>query len=350
MSRRFKSEGPKLVPEARSRGIWLFGRPQSDSITASNGDIGLGRWGILVTDLSLDIVKTLALRHKTSITDEIDLGDYIHVGDDIDLGTLWELIPVGNRYTVNGQQEFKLSHMQEHWRSFSGRFISETTLANEEIQLEGNLLDIVFSLKAIRIIEEHPDKWISENCRTFAQSLLKFIDSEFNSSESIKAISDMWLTLATVPPSVLTSYQSGTFGAVSDEIGVSVRRHDTTKHFNPPAPADISIALSSQRRVLRELDEVNWFAVDGISAYCDELDKIQCFIAGPADCPYAGTPTPKQSRLIIFTGGIFELEIMIPFHYPYQEPTCRFITVIYHPWVNDSGLICMKGIIPIYSS
>lgn len=295
MSRRFKSEGGKLAPEARSRGAWLFARPRSDFSTTPN--IELDRWEILVTELSVDNVKTLALRHKNSITDEIDLGDYIHVGDDIDLGALWELMPVGNRYTVNGQEAFKLSHMQEHWHSFSGQYIGETAMANEEIQLGGNLLDIVFSLKAMRIIKEHPDNWISENSQTFAQSLLKFINPEFNSSESIKAISDRWLTLAIFPPSILLSDQSGTFDAVSDEIGVSVRRGDTTKHFNPATSTAISIdqfaSHPSRRRILRELDELNWRAVDGISVYCDNFDKLQCFIIGPADCPYTGNPTPK---------------------------------------------------------
>ena len=245
----------------------------------------------------MDNVKTLALRRKNSIIDEIDLGDYIHVGDDIDLGTLWELMAVGNRYTVNSQQEFKLSYMQERWRSFSGQFIGETAMTNEEIQLEGNLLDFVFSLKAMRIIKEHPDNWISENSRTFAQTLLQFINPEFNSSEFIKAISDRWLTLSIVPPSVLTSDQNGTFSAVSDEIGVSVRRGDITNHFNSATSTAISIdqfaSHSSRRRVLRELGELNWCAVDGISAYCDDLGKIQCFIAGPVDCPYTGTPPPK---------------------------------------------------------
>ena len=298
MSRRFKSEGGKLATEARSRGVWLFARPHSDcSTTASNGNIELDRWGIVVTELSVDNVKTLAMRRKNSIIDEIDLGDYIHVGDDIDLGNLWELMPVGNRYTVNSQQAFKLSYMQEHWGSFSGQFIGETDMADEEIQLEGNLLDIMYSSKAMRIIKEHPDNWISENNRTFAHNLLKFINPEFNSSESIKAISDRWLRLAIVPPSVLTSDESGTFGAVSDEIGVSVRRGVATKHFNSAPSTAISIDQfawhSSRRRVLREMDELNWCAVDGISAYCDDLGKIQCFIVGPVDCPYTGTPPPK---------------------------------------------------------
>jgi hypothetical protein len=282
-----------MAEEVATRGVWLFARPQTDhSATASNDNIGLGCWGILLTELSVDNIKTLALRRNKSLTDEIDLGEYIHVGSDIDMGTLWELLLVGNRYTVKAHHEFNLSYVQ--WRSFSGQFIGETDMSDENIQIEGTFLNNACSLKAMRIIKEHPYNWISENGQTYSQSLLKAINPEFDSSKSIKAMSDRWLTLAIVPPSILTSDENGTFLSVSDHLGFSVRRGGiASDSANTEQSTSVSMDQlpwpSSRRRVLRELDELNWSAVDGITAYSDDLGKLQCFIAGPVDSPYTGS-------------------------------------------------------------
>ena len=125
------------------RSVWVFARPRSkhsnsESAVAtgtSDGEAELCYWAVLVTELNVDNIKSLALRRNNSMTDEIDLGDYIHVGNDIDLGPLWELRQVNS--TVSVQDPFKLSMMQDHWASFAGEFVGTTTLTNEEIQIAG---------------------------------------------------------------------------------------------------------------------------------------------------------------------------------------------------------------------
>jgi hypothetical protein len=246
-----------MAKEVAARGVWLFARPQTDeSATASNGNIGLGRWVILLTGLSIVNIKALSLPRHKSITD--DLGEHIHVGNDIDMGTLWEPLLVGNRYTVKVHHEFKLLNMQ--WRSFSGQFIGETDMSDEDIQVEGAFLNNAYSLKAMRILKDYPDKWISENSQTYSQSLLKAINPEFDSSKSIKAMSDRWLTLALDLPSILTSDENGTFGSVSDHLGFSVRGSGISSADSANAERSTSVSMDqlpwreSRRRVLRELN------------------------------------------------------------------------------------------------
>lgn len=46
-----------------------------------------------------------------------------------------------------------------------------------------------------------------------------------------------------------------------------------------------------------------------------------------------GTGTPYE-------GGLFSLEVKIPERYPFEPPTIRFLTPIYHPNIDNSGRIC----------
>lgn len=58
----------------------------------------------------------------------------------------------------------------------------------------------------------------------------------------------------------------------------------------------------------------------------DNIQKWKATIIGPIDSPYEG--------------GHFELDITIPDAYPLRPPSCRFVTQIFHPNV-DEGSICL---------
>ena len=82
-------------------------------------------------------------------------------------------------------------------------------------------------------------------------------------------------------------------------------------------------------RIERELADLNTNTIANISAKPQSTDKMywDAMIIGPEDTPYSG--------------GIFNLAISIPSDYPYKPPTVTFKNKIYHPNINEEGVICL---------
>jgi hypothetical protein len=55
------------------------------------------------------------------------------------------------------------------------------------------------------------------------------------------------------------------------------------------------------------------------------------------------TQVPFFVLFLSISGGVFEMEVVFPQNYPFQAPKCKFVTIIYHPWVNEYGTICFQG-------
>lgn len=82
-------------------------------------------------------------------------------------------------------------------------------------------------------------------------------------------------------------------------------------------------------RIERELAALTSNTIPNISAKPKTADKMcwDATIIGPIDTPYYG--------------GIFNLDIHLPPEYPYKPPSVKFINKIYHPNINEEGVICL---------
>ena len=85
----------------------------------------------------------------------------------------------------------------------------------------------------------------------------------------------------------------------------------------------------SLKRILKEEEEFKKTTLTGISAGPEGTDKFKWkgMIVGPPDSSY--------------TGGVFYLDIVFPFDYPFKAPKIKFSTRIYHPNINKNGEICL---------
>lgn len=83
------------------------------------------------------------------------------------------------------------------------------------------------------------------------------------------------------------------------------------------------------RRIKSELNDLSSNYINNISAkpISDDNIKWTATIIGPEDTPYFG--------------GIFNLDITLPSDYPYKPPLVIMKTKIYHPNINQDGVICL---------
>jgi Ubiquitin-conjugating enzyme len=174
--------------------------------------------------------------------------------------------------------------------------------------------------------------------------VLEAIDPNFGVYEAFKSISDRWPSLPRTSP-IATSFSETAVTKISfNEFGFSVLVQDVqidrrVRHNTKLVPG--ATGNASRQRILRELQILDWSTVDGITAYAEDLNNLRAFISGPLDSPFEGIF--DLTRLNLIVGGIFELEIFIPDNYPLEEPRYKFLTAIYHPWINDDGELCLQG-------
>ncbi|KAG0067726.1 Ubiquitin-conjugating enzyme E2 T [Linnemannia elongata] len=82
-------------------------------------------------------------------------------------------------------------------------------------------------------------------------------------------------------------------------------------------------------RMGKELTDLEQTPPLGVACYPvnDNIVHLQAEIAGPEDSPYHG--------------GSFKIDIHIPDRYPFEPPRCQFLTRVYHPNIDEQGLICL---------
>lgn len=87
--------------------------------------------------------------------------------------------------------------------------------------------------------------------------------------------------------------------------------------------------MQKASRLKRELARLVENPPEGICCYpkTDNTDVLTASIIGPRSSPYEG--------------GLFQLEVEIPEHYPFEPPRIKFLTPVYHPNIDGSGRICM---------
>jgi ubiquitin-conjugating enzyme E2 D/E len=84
----------------------------------------------------------------------------------------------------------------------------------------------------------------------------------------------------------------------------------------------------AMKRILDEYKDLNHNDY-GMTAKMDENDHTKWIVHffGPTDT--------------LYEDGVFKLSIEFTQQYPFEPPLCKFITKIFHPNINTSGVICL---------
>nr|CDI51569.1 probable UBC5-E2 ubiquitin-conjugating enzyme [Melanopsichium pennsylvanicum 4] len=85
--------------------------------------------------------------------------------------------------------------------------------------------------------------------------------------------------------------------------------------------------MASSKRIGKELVDLTKEPVDGITVEPKEnnIYKWTAKIQGPPNSPYAG--------------GTFLVDMDFPIEYPFKSPKVRFNTRIYHPNIDEGGIL-----------
>jgi len=82
------------------------------------------------------------------------------------------------------------------------------------------------------------------------------------------------------------------------------------------------------KRLMDEYNDINNNDY-GMSAHMNEDNVTEWTVIffGPTETPYEG--------------GVYKLKVHFVERYPFEPPTCQFITKMYHPNIDMSGRICL---------
>ncbi|KAL5264123.1 hypothetical protein ACHWQZ_G005264 [Mnemiopsis leidyi] len=82
-------------------------------------------------------------------------------------------------------------------------------------------------------------------------------------------------------------------------------------------------------RLKKELAQLHKDPVPGISVSVPEnnTSSFSCQIIGPPDTAYQD--------------GVFEISLTLPERYPFEPPSVKFLTKIYHPNIDENGRVCL---------
>lgn len=82
-------------------------------------------------------------------------------------------------------------------------------------------------------------------------------------------------------------------------------------------------------RLKREIEKLQKDPPTGVTCYLknNKIDHLEVDITGPEESPYEN--------------GVFKIEVMFSDKYPFEPPSLKFLTKVYHPNIDTEGRICL---------